>query len=111
MVTPATTATNPLLASVADQSRGSDRLGPGHQPGPSSAKRHGLSSVAGWLFVMWMLAVCGSYLYYMVRTILEAHPKTSKTSEVFGDFGSFGIGSWYSAAELRLRIGRTMGAE
>jgi len=71
VVTPATTVTNPLMASVADQSRGSDRIELGHQLGPSSAKRRGLSSVVGWLLVVWMLAVCGSYLYYMVRTILS----------------------------------------
>ncbi|MBI3466767.1 MAG: hypothetical protein HY000_27460 [Planctomycetes bacterium] len=108
MVTSVTTATKPLMASVADQSRGSDRLDAGHQQNelaqfwelesrlqpaisaekpaeagiptpkittghlePSSAKRRGLSWVGGWLFVVWIVVVCGSYLYYMMGTIFS----------------------------------------
>ena len=67
----ATTSTNlwPATASVADQSLVRKRLDVGRQPEPHDNKRRGFPFVAGWLFVGWMLMVCGSYLYFILRTL------------------------------------------
>lgn len=40
----------------------------GRPPEPRDGKRRGSSSVTGWLFVVWMLTVCGTYLYSMLRS-------------------------------------------
>ena len=34
-------------------------------------KQTAFASFAGWLFVGWMLTVCGSYLYFMLRAVFR----------------------------------------